>query len=52
MRAMDRSGIDTATMKKAAAAGLLDGPAINFAANTLIIVVTPGTPDTSPRFRI
>ena len=35
---------DTRNMDKAAQAGLLDGAAVNFASNTLTIVVTPGNP--------
>ncbi len=35
---------DTTNMDKAAAAGLLSGPAVNFAANTLEIVVAHGNP--------
>ena len=35
---------DTKNMDKAAAAGLLDGDAVNFASNTLTIAVAPGNP--------
>jgi molybdate transport system substrate-binding protein len=35
---------DTKNMDKAAAAGLLDGDAVNFASNTLTITVAPGNP--------
>lgn len=36
---------DTAQMSRVAQAGLLAGAATNFAANTLVIVTTPGNPD-------
>lgn len=42
---------DTATMDKAIAAGLLDGPARPFATNTLTIVVRPGNPNGVRTFR-
>ena len=35
---------DTRNMDKAAKAGLLDGDPVNFASNTLTIVVAPGNP--------
>lgn len=36
---------NTAQMNKVAQAGLLDGPAVPFATNTLVIVTRPGNPD-------
>jgi molybdate transport system substrate-binding protein len=42
---------DTATMDKAARAGLLDGPAHSFATNILTIAVTPGNPKQVKSFR-
>lgn len=42
---------DTATMDKAIAVGLLDGPARPFAANTLTIAVGPGNPHGVRTFR-
>ena len=42
---------DTATMDKAVAAGLVDGPVRSFATNTLTIVVAPGNPKLVNSFR-
>lgn len=42
---------DTATMDRAAGAGLLAGPPVSFATNTLAIVVAPGNPQGIRSFR-
>lgn len=42
---------DTTNMDKAAAADLLDGDPVNFASNTLTIVVAPGNPKRITSFR-